>query len=252
MNRFAKIRCGFALATPVWVCALLAAAPACNAGREDTEPPVQVAQTPTPATEKPAEKPAEKPQEKNPLLAPTDPAVNQKAPDFFKVKFTTTKGDFVVEVDREWAPKGADRFYNLVNAGFYDGCRFFRVISGFMAQFGVSGDPKVTSVWNKARLQDDPVKASNKRGFVSFAMAGPNSRTTQVFINFIDGNSRLDSMGFAPFGKVSQGMEVVDKIYSGYGEVPQEAHAGVQTEGNAYLDKNYPKVDSIKTARVIK
>ena len=251
MNRSAKIRCGFALATLVWVCALLAAAPACNAKREDTAP-AQVAQAPTPPTEKPAEKAAEKPQEKNPLLSPNDPAVNQKAPDFFKVKFTTTKGDFVVEVDREWAPKGADRFYNLVNAGFYDGCQFFRVIPNFMCQFGLNGDPKVSAAWRNAKIQDDPVKASNKRGFVSYAMAGPNTRTTQVFINFIDGNTRLDSSGFAPFGKVSQGMEIVDKLYSGYGENPPETQGSIQSEGNGYLQKNFPKLDSIKTARVIK
>ena len=248
MKRSLHTRFGLGLATVAWMCGLLAAAPACNAAHDDADG-TQVAQ----AAEKPAATPApaSQPQEKNLLLSPNDPAVNQKAPDFFKVKFTTTKGDFVIEVDREWAPKGADRFYNLVNAGFYDGCRFFRVIPNFMAQFGLNGDPKVSAAWRNAKIQDDPVKSSNKRGFVSFAMAGPNTRTTQLFINFKD-NSRLDGMGFSAFGKVSEGMEIVDQIHSGYGENPPEVQGSLQAEGNAYLDKNFPKLDAIKTARVMK
>ncbi|HZL86533.1 MAG TPA: peptidylprolyl isomerase [Candidatus Krumholzibacteria bacterium] len=229
-----------------WGCAALAVVPACSA-TPDTDAS-QVAQT----TEKPAAaQPAEKPQEKNLLLDPKNPSVNEKAPDYFKVKFTTTKGDFTVEVDREWAPNGVDRFYNLVNAGFYDGCRFFRVIPNFMAQFGLNGDPKVSAAWQNAKIKDDPVKQGNKRGYLSYAMAGPNTRTTQLFINFKD-NTRLDSSGFASFAKVIEGMDVVDQLYSVYGENPPETQGSIQEQGNAYLDKTFPKLDGIKTARVVK
>src|SRR4029077_19446479 len=143
----------------------------------------------------------------------SDPAsLNEKAPDVYKVKFDTSKGPFVVEVHRDWAPNGADRFYNLVKNGFFDNDRFFRVVSGFMVQFGINGDPKLSSVWREARIKDDPVKQSNARGYITFATAGPNTRTTQVFINFAD-NSALDNQGFAPFGKVVSGMNVVDALY---------------------------------------
>jgi peptidyl-prolyl cis-trans isomerase A (cyclophilin A) len=157
-------------------------------------------------------------------------------------------------VQREWAPIGADRFYSLMKNGFYDEVRFFRVISGFMAQFGIHGDPKVSAVWRDQRLKDDPVKQSNKRGFVSYATAGPNTRTTQLFINYGD-NSRLDQMGFAPFGRVVEGMEVVDRLYAGYGEgAPQGRgpnQARIQTEGNAYLLKEFPDLDYVKRATII-
>ena len=135
-------------------------------------------------------------------------ALREQAPPVYKAKFDTTKGAFVIEVHRDWAPNGADRFYNLVKNGFYDNVRFFRVISGFMVQFGIHGDPKISAPWRDARLTDDPVKQSNKRGYITFAMAGPNTRTSQVFINFGD-NARLDSMGFPPFGRVITGMEAV-------------------------------------------
>ena len=140
--------------------------------------------------------------------------LNEQAPAVFAVKFTSSKGDFVVEVQREWAPMGADRFYNLVRGGFYDGVKFFRTVRGFMVQFGINGDPAVSRAWQDAVISDDPVKQSNLRGFVTFATAGPNSRTTQVFINFVD-NTRLDPLGFAPFGKVVSGMEVVDGVIEG-------------------------------------
>ena len=245
MNRSANIR-GLLVAF-AWGCVALAMVPACSATSDQDAP--QVAQSAEkPAAAQPA---AEKPQEKNLLLDPKNPSVNEKAPDYFKVKFTTTKGDFTVEVDREWAPKGADRFYNLVNAGFYDGCRFFRVIPNFMAQFGLNGDPKVSAAWQNAKIQDDPVKQGNKRGNLSYAMAGPNTRTTQLFINFKD-NSRLDGMGFASFAKVIEGMDVVDQLYSVYGENPPETQGSIQEQGNAYLDKAFPKLDGIKTARVVK
>ena len=180
--------------------------------------------------------------------------LNEKAPDVYRAKFETSRGDFVIEVKRAWAPFGADRFYNLVKNGYYDNCRFFRVISNFMVQFGISGDPQLNSVWRMARIQDDPVKQSNKRGYVTFATAGPNSRTTQVFINFSDDNSRLDESGFSPFGKVVEGMKVVDSIYSGYGEgAPRGSgpdQGRIQMEGNAYLEKSFPKLDYVKSAAI--
>ena len=144
-------------------------------------------------------------------------SLNEKAPATYKVKFDTSKGSFVVEVHRDWAPNGADRFYNLVKNGFYNDARFFRVISGFMVQFGINGNPQISKVWRDANIKDDPVKASNKRGMITFATAGPDTRTTQVFINFGD-NAGLDDQGFAPFGRVISGMDVVDALYAEYGE----------------------------------
>ncbi|MGA3097687.1 MAG: peptidylprolyl isomerase [Bryobacteraceae bacterium] len=180
-------------------------------------------------------------------------ALNAKAPDVFDVKFTTSAGDFVVEAHRAWAPLGADRFYNLAKNGFFDNAAFFRVIAGFMAQFGIPADPRIAKVWYNANIKDDPVKQSNGPGFVSFATAGPNTRTTQMFINLGD-NSRLDKDGFAPFGKVTEGMEVVRKIYSGYGEGAPGGNGPSQTavtnQGKAYLDKNFPKLDFIKSTTV--
>jgi peptidyl-prolyl cis-trans isomerase A (cyclophilin A) len=181
-------------------------------------------------------------------------ALKEQAPPVYKVEFDTSKGSFVVEVHRDWAPNGADRFYNLVKNGFYDNTRFFRVLEGFMAQFGVNGDPKVSTVWREARIKDDPVKVSNKRTFVTFATAGPNTRTTQVFISYGD-NSNLDSQGFAPFGQVVSGMKVVDSLYNGYGEgVPRGRgpdQARVQSEGNAYLGSAFPNLDYIKKATIV-
>ncbi|MBV9768440.1 MAG: peptidylprolyl isomerase [Bryobacterales bacterium] len=187
------------------------------------------------------------------LLNPA--SLRAKAPETFKVRFTTTAGDFVVEVHRDWAPLGADRFYNLVKAGFFDNVAFYRVHSGFMVQFGISPKPAVAKAWDTASIKDDPVKGSNKRGTVTFATAGPNTRTTQLFINFAD-NSRLDAMGFAPFGNVVEGMDVVDKLYSGYGEIPPMGGSGpdpdkIGAEGDAYLVKNFPKIDKIKVAKIV-
>jgi peptidyl-prolyl cis-trans isomerase A (cyclophilin A) len=177
----------------------------------------------------------------------------ERAPARFRVSFETTKGPFVVEVHRDWAPKGADRFYNLARAGFFDDVRFFRVISGFMVQFGIHGDPEVAGAWRTAQIPDDPVAHSNKRGTITFATAGPNTRTTQVFINFRD-NAGLDGQGFAPFGEVVEGMSVVDSLYAGYGE-GRPSGAGpdqgrMQMEGNAYLQRDFSKLDSVKKARV--
>lgn len=178
----------------------------------------------------------------------------EKAPEKFQVNVETTKGPFTVEVVREWAPKGADRFYNLIRLGYYDDVAFFRVLDGFVAQFGIHGDPKVSAVWRSSNFEDDPVgKQSNARGTLTFATAGPNTRTTQLFINFRD-NSQLDSMGFTPFGRVVKGMEVVDSLYKGYGEgAPRGAgpdQGMIQTRGNAYLKESFPKLDFIKSARV--
>ena len=181
-------------------------------------------------------------------------ALKETAPDTFKATFDTTAGTFVVTVNRAWAPHGADRFYNLVKNGFFDDVRFFRVISGFMVQFGIHGDPAVSAAWRSANLPADPVKQSNRRGYITYAMAGaPTTRTTQVFINFGD-NTGLDQQGFAPFGQVTTGMNVVDKIYSGYGEGAPNGRGPeqfrIQSEGNAYLMKSFPKMDYIKTATI--
>ena len=172
----------------------------------------------------------------------------------YKVKFETSKGDFIVQVHRDWAPNGADRFAELVEAGYYDNCRFFRVIDGFMAQVGINGDPSVTARWQNRTIPDDHVLESNRRGYVTFATSGPDSRTTQFFINFKN-NANLDSMGFSPFGQVIEGMEVVDSLYKGYGEgAPQgngPSQGQLNAEGNAYLDREFPKLDYIKTATII-
>ncbi len=181
-------------------------------------------------------------------------ALKEQAPAVYKVEFDTSMGPFVIEVHRDWAPNGADRFYNLVKNGFYDNVRFFRVVEGFMAQFGINGDPKVSSIWREARIKDDPVRISNKRTFVTFATAGPNTRTTQVFISFSD-NSNLDSQGFAPFGQVVSGMKVVDALYNGYGEGAPNGRGPdqgrVQKEGNAYLANSFPNLDYVKKATIV-
>ncbi|MBI2899010.1 MAG: peptidylprolyl isomerase [Planctomycetes bacterium] len=188
------------------------------------------------------------------LENPRDPKVNLTAPDEFRAKFETSRGDFVVKVTRDRAPRGADRFYSLVKNGYYDGCRFFRVLSGFVAQFGIHGDPKISAAWRAAAIKDDPVKSSNKRGTICYATGGADTRTTQIFINFGD-NSRLDGMGFAAFGEVVEGMEVVEALYSGYGEGAPRGRGPdqgrIQTEGNEYLEREFPKLDHVKTARVV-
>jgi len=184
---------------------------------------------------------------------PADPGFAQQAPDSFRVRFSTTKGDVVIAVHRAWAPHGADRFYNLVRSGFYDGVRFFRVIPGFMAQFGIHGDTGVTAAWRPRVIQDDPVRGTNGRGMVTYATAGPATRTTQIFINFGD-NNRLDASGFAPFGQVVEGMEVVDALYGGYGEGAPNGRGPDQyrlnVEGEKYLARQFPKLDKINKATV--
>lgn len=260
---------------------LLALQVACTGSRESQPPPPPTEQTkPAPPPAAPPEvKPApsepepvlsEKAQPKEPVPAKTaakpklagpDPALlnpslaKEKAPAQFRVKFETTKGDFVVQVTRASAPLGADRFYNLVKMGFFNDVAFFRVLDGFMAQFGIHGNPKVSGKWESARINDDPTRESNVRGAVSFATAGPNTRTTQMFINFGD-NSQLDSRGFASFGKVVEGMTVVDQLYKGYGEGAPGGGGPrqdlIQSQGNSYLRAQFPKLDFIKRASLVK
>jgi peptidyl-prolyl cis-trans isomerase A (cyclophilin A) len=178
-------------------------------------------------------------------------AFKEQAPAVFKASFDTSAGTFVIEVHRDWSPNGADRFYNLVKSGYLDGVKFFRVIPGFMVQFGMHGDPAVQAAWTSARIQDDPVKESNKRGYVTFAKPNaPNARSTQIFINFAD-NAGLDSQGFSPFGKVVSGMDVVDKINAKYGATPGNDQGNIASGGNAYLDKTYPGLTAIKTATIV-
>ncbi|MBI5208778.1 MAG: peptidylprolyl isomerase [Elusimicrobia bacterium] len=221
--------------------------------------PVQPVESGKPAEPAPAAgqaapaAPAGQAQDFRGLLSPE--TATAKAPDVFRAKVATTKGDFVVEVTRAWAPNGADRFFNLVKIGYYDDVAFFRVIGGFMAQFGIHGSPEVNAKWRPARIMDDPTGVqSNKRGTVTFAMGGPNTRTTQLFISFGD-NAFLDNQGFPPFGVVKEGMDVVDKLYNGYGEGapqgrgPEQGRA--QMEGNAYFKTAFPDLDYIKTARIV-
>jgi peptidyl-prolyl cis-trans isomerase A (cyclophilin A) len=182
------------------------------------------------------------------------PGTEAQAPNDFLVQFETSKGPFTVEVHREWAPRGADRFYHLVQSQYFDNVRFFRVVSSFMAQFGMHGNPRVNEAWDKLPIQDDSVRESNRRGYITFATAGPNTRTTQLFINTVN-NRPLDEMGFAPFGRVIQGMAVVDSLYADYGDAPPGGvgpqQDRIKAEGNAYLEREFPKLDFIRTARIV-
>jgi cyclophilin family peptidyl-prolyl cis-trans isomerase len=187
----------------------------------------------------------------SPLSNPA--SLREQAPATYKARFDTSKGVFVIEVTREWAPRAADRFYNLVKNGFYDNVRFFRVISGFMVQFGINGDPAIMARWRAAQIPDDQVTQSNRRGTITFATAGPGTRTSQVFINFAD-NTRLDESGFAPFGRVVSGMNVVDALNAEYGEGAPRGRgpdqSRIQNEGNAYLMKDFPRLDFVKKATI--
>ena len=223
-----------------WSVALMLLA-ACGGDGGDAPPPAES----TPPAPEPATAPPP---------APATPAV-PATPESFRVQFETSKGNFVVQVDRAMAPNGADRFYQLVSEHFYDDVRFFRVISGFMAQFGIHGDPQVTARWRAQPIQDDPVAGSNTRGMVTFAMTGqPNSRTSQIFINLVD-NVNLDASGFAPFGHVIEGMEIVDQLYSGYGEgAPRgsgPAQGQVVSQGNTYLERDFPLLDYVVRATIV-
>lgn len=180
----------------------------------------------------------------------TPAALTEEAPGDYKVNFDTSRGTFVVQVHRDWAPLAADRFYNLVKNGFYDDVRFFRVVPNFMVQFGMHGNPAITRAWSTTSLKDEPTKQTNKRGYITFARTGaPNSRGTQVFINYKD-NGFLDKQGFAPFGEVIQGLDIVEKINSMYGEKPDQGQ--ITSTGNAYLNKEFPKLDFIKAATIEK
>jgi cyclophilin family peptidyl-prolyl cis-trans isomerase len=191
------------------------------------------------------------------LLDPRHELWSRRAPDLFRVRFATSQGEFVVEAHREWAPHGVDRFYQLASAGFFDGSRFFRVVAGFIAQFGIPGDPAVTAVWKERTIPDDPVRQSNVRGTIAYAMTGPDTRATQLYINLAD-NVRLDAQGFAPIGRIvagMRGMEVVDRLYSGYGEAAGGGMRGGKqgktlSGGNAYLDAAFPKLDRLLRAQI--
>jgi peptidyl-prolyl cis-trans isomerase A (cyclophilin A) len=208
------------------------------------------AQTPPAKAPAPKDAPSKAPAAAGSLLNPA--SLKAKAPAIYKAQFTTTKGDFVVEIHRDWAPIAADRLYNLVRAGFFTNAAFFRVVPNFMVQFGLSANPAVNKAWQNANMIDDPVKQSNKRGYITFARTGaPNSRSTQLYINYKD-NLFLDppsQQGFAPFGMVTDGMDVVEKINSQYGERPDQGQ--ITAEGDAYISKNFPNIDKIKSAKIL-
>ena len=207
---------------------------------------IALAQTP-PAAKAPAAAKKAAPAAAAPdLLKPA--TMKAKAPESYKVKFTTTKGDVIIQVTRAWAPIGVDRFYNLVKYGFYKDAAFFRVVPRFVAQFGIPARPEVAAAWDHAYIVDDRVTQSNKRGTLTFATAGPNTRTTQIFINFSD-NAALDTQGFAAFGQVIEGMDLVDKFFSGYGESPDQGR--ITAFGKAYLDKSFPNLDRIVSATIM-
>jgi len=249
------------------VCAaLLLAAGMILGGCKKQEQPEEPATTAPPKTEVPAQpsaavppaepapaaaaKPATAPHSYiKELLAPAK--LKEKAPDTYKVKFETTRGDFTITVTRAWAPLGADRFYNLVKHHYYDNAAFFRVVPQFVVQFGISANPSVSAAWKHTDIKDDPVTQTNKRGAIVFATAGPNTRTTQVFINLKD-NGRLDGMGFAPFGVVDgNGMNVVEMMYEGYGDSAGPDQNELEKQGDPYLKKGWPKIDNIKTASLV-
>ena len=194
------------------------------------------------------------PDARSALMNPKHKLWSQRAPDVFRVRIETSKGTMVIEVHRDWAPRGADRFYNLARAGFFDDSRFFRVRPAFIAQFGIPGDPAIAAVWKGQSIADDPVRESNTRGSIAYAMTGPDTRTTQLYINLSD-NSRLDKEGFAPIGKVVEGMEVADQLYAGYGEDAGGGMRGGKQDkifqsGNAHLDREFPRLDKLLRAAI--
>ena len=190
--------------------------------------------------------------ENKPGAAPAKPAHTSQAPDVFRVNLDTSKGAVVLEITRAWAPLGVQHFYELVNNGYYDGDRFYRVVPRFVVQFGINGDPKVSQLWSTLRIPDDPVKQKNRKGAVTFATSGPGARTTQIFVNMRD-NLPLDRQGFAPIGRVAEGMDVLERLYS-YGDMPPRGGgpdgAEIERQGNVYLDNHYPRLDYIKKATV--
>jgi peptidyl-prolyl cis-trans isomerase A (cyclophilin A) len=221
------------------------------------EPPAEAPRPPEPKSEvkkapEPEAKKAEPPKAEPPKVAKKDltkPALfTEQAPEEFKVRLETSNGPVTVAVHRSWAPRGADRFYNLVKYGFFDENRFFRIVPNFIVQFGLPADSKVARAWRNANIKDDAVMKTNKRGYLTFATAGPNTRTTQLFINLKD-NAFLDSQGFSPFGEVTQGMAVIDTLFNAYGERPEQAE--ITNRGNAYLKAEFPKLDYIKAATIM-
>lgn len=189
------------------------------------------------------------------LLNPENKEWQKEAPEKFNVQFSTTKGDFVLEIHKSWAPTGVNRFYNLVRLGFFDDSRFYRVREGYIVQFGIPGNPSIAQVWEKDDIVDDPVMESNLKGYIAYAMTGPDTRTTQLFINYKD-NVHLDEQGFAPLGQVVEGMDVVEQLYSGYDENAGGGMRGgkqgkIFSEGNAHLDKDFPKLDKLIKAEIV-
>ncbi len=223
-----------------------AAEPVSPPTEPDPEPAEAAEPEPSPPSEPTeAEEPEPPKASANALLNPS--AMNKKAPESFIVNFDTSKGTVKVQVTRAWSPRGADRFFNLAQNGFFDECRFFRIVPDFVVQFGMHGDPKINGVWTDANIKDDPVTQSNRRGTIVFATAGPNTRTTQLFINTArKGNGFLDGQGFSPFGRVIEGMSIVDGLYDSYGEKPDQGM--IANSGNEYLKRLFPKLDYIKTA----
>jgi peptidyl-prolyl cis-trans isomerase A (cyclophilin A) len=204
------------------------------------------------ACDRPAPPPADSAAVTPPPAPPASTPAAVTAPATFKVRFETSKGPIVVQAHRDWAPNGVDRFYQLVESGYYDDVRFFRVVPGFVVQFGMHGDPTTNAKWVAQPLSDDPVKQSNTRGTVTFAqMPMPNTRTTQLFIN-LQNNSSLDAQNFAPIGEVVEGMSVVDRLYSGYAGTPSDSQSRIAAEGNAFLNRAFPKLDFVRTAQVVK
>ncbi|MEO0586813.1 MAG: peptidylprolyl isomerase [Planctomycetota bacterium] len=228
---------------PAWIigcaAAVLAAGPVL-ADEAAADAPASQAQTaapePTPAVP-----------DKALLMNPNDPAFKENAPQTSTITVKTTRGDVTIELYRDWAPQGVDRFYNLASAGYFNDAAFFRIVPDFIVQFGIHADPEVAGKWREARFPDDPVTQTNARGTLTFATAGPNTRTTQMFINLKD-NAFLDGQGFSPIGKVTEGMDVVEALYAGYGERPDQFQ--IQTRGKAYLDEQFPKLDKIESTAV--
>jgi peptidyl-prolyl cis-trans isomerase A (cyclophilin A) len=233
----------------------VAAAPEAKAPAAEAAAPTEAAAADQKKTTEQKKAAATKAAPKGPHPALLDPSkASATAPATYKVEFSTTKGNFVIEVTRAWAPNGADRFYNLVQIGYFDDIAFFRNIAGFMVQFGIHGNGKVNQVWKEAKISDDPVVETNAAGMVTFATAGPNTRTTQLFVNH-GNNRRLDGMGFSPFGKIVSGLDVVNSLYSGYGEgAPRgrgPAQGRMQSEGNTYLRADFPEMDYTTGARIL-
>ncbi|MFY9728619.1 MAG: peptidylprolyl isomerase [Bryobacteraceae bacterium] len=227
--------------TSVWIALFAAGAMALAGCSSSSEPKKEESSAQAPAQQPQTQATAPQKQE-----APASFQV--RAPAVFHVTFDTTKGPVVVEVRRDWAPIGADHFYELVKSGYFDGCRFFRVVPHFIVQFGIAGDPAVTRKWKEPALADDPVLHHNVRGTLVYATAGPNTRTTQLFLNLVDNTHSLDGQGFAPFGTVISGMDAVDAIYPGYGEAPEQG--AIESQGNAYLQGQFPRLDFIRKATI--